>query len=185
MHHLLFLILGISLIVGCQSDSKTNKNKTSTGDVKTILLVRHAEKTNQSQDPPLSVAGRQRAIRLAKMLKAHPIAAVYSTDFDRTKSTAEPISAIHNLETQIYGTSDLTLLTSNLNELEPGKMAVVVGHSNTTPVVVKLLDKKSSFNLIDESDYDNIFIVEIDPKGKVKSRKTTFDAFEVKILDGH
>jgi phosphohistidine phosphatase SixA len=184
MRYPLFLILAISLIAGCRSDSNSNKNKTS-GDVKTILLVRHAEKTNQSEDPPLSVSGRQRAIRLAKMLKAHPISAVYSTDFERTKSTAEPISAIHSLETQIYGTSDLTQLRSKLHTLETGEMAVVVGHSNTTPVVVKLLDEKSSFNLIDESDYENIFIVEIDQKGKVKSMKTTFDAFEAKILEGH
>lgn len=184
MRYLLFLFLAFSIIIGCQSDAKTNKNKAS-DEVKTILLVRHAEKTNQSQDPPLSVAGRQRAIRLAKMLKAYPISAIYSTDFERTKSTADPISAIHGVETQIYGTSDLTQLRSKLFELEPGQMAVVVGHSNTTPVVVKLLDDKSSFNLIDESDYENIFIVEIDQKGKIQSRKTSFDAFESEALQGH
>ena len=63
-----------------------------------IFLVRHAEKaaspvrqvtpamTAAGDDPPLSAAGRERAARLAAILRSAGIAHVFSTEFLRTRT---------------------------------------------------------------------------------------------------
>jgi phosphohistidine phosphatase SixA len=181
MKNLLLFFISICLFISCQSDS-TPDDQFNFNVVKTILLVRHAEKVDLSKDPPLSEAGMKRAERLGAMLKNHPIKSVFSSDYDRTRSTAAPVSRAYGLNTQIYETDDLTLLKKELLKLKMGEMAVVVGHSNTTPVVVNLLDNKGTFEQIDESDYENIFLVKMNEKGEVSSIKTSFDAYEKATL---
>src|SRR3954467_5338840 len=61
-----------------------------------VILVRHAELQGAAMaDPkslPLSSAGKERAQRLAGMLRDAGIAAIYVTDFARTNQTAQPLS---------------------------------------------------------------------------------------------
>ena len=61
-----------------------------------VILVRHAELQGAAMaDPkslPLSPVGRERAQRLAGMLKDSEVAAIYVTDFARTNQTALPLS---------------------------------------------------------------------------------------------
>ena len=71
-------------------------------------IVRHAEKetstTNgtMTSDVPLSNAGKQRAEALKELLQKENIKHVFSTNYIRTKSTAQPlVDAIH-IPIQIY-----------------------------------------------------------------------------------
>ena len=151
---------------------------------KTILLIRHAEQKAQSPDPPLTQEGGQRAVRISQMLKAQPVFAVYTSQFLRTKMTAKVISIPHKLELIEYGTDDLTKLVDRLKEVPFGKMAVVVGHSNTTPVVVKLLDDKTDYPQINHDDFDQIYLVRIFEDGEVRTELTNYDAYEKSLTQG-
>jgi broad specificity phosphatase PhoE len=63
--------------------------------VTTILIVRHSQSTWNSErrwqghaDPPLSDAGREQAIALARSLEGIHLDAIYASDLDRAATTA-------------------------------------------------------------------------------------------------
>ena len=68
---------------------------------KAVLVVRHAEKISD-EDERLTEAGRTRAGRLAEMLKKSGIAAIYSTDTERTIGTAQPLADSLGQKVRIY-----------------------------------------------------------------------------------
>src|SRR5690606_3339662 len=69
----------------------------------TFVVVRHAEKVDDgSRDPSLTDAGSARADALARMLRSRDVVAVYATDFRRTRNTAQPTAAVHDLSIISY-----------------------------------------------------------------------------------
>lgn len=128
-----------------------------------VFLVRHAEKANNTSDPPLTAAGHDRAGALARALRSARLDHVHSSDYIRTRDTAAPTAADQELDVELYDPSDLAGLADAL--LEAGGRHLVVGHSNTTPSVVALLggDPESA---IDEGDeYDRLYVVTVGPHG--------------------
>ena len=102
-----------------------------------VILLRHAEKVDDSADPELSEEGKQRADQLAKMLRDTNIDKIHSTDFKRTKSTAGPLAGVKKADIEIYNPRRLVEFAAQLKAA--GGTHVVVGHSNTTPQLVELL----------------------------------------------
>jgi len=49
-----------------------------------------------------------------------------------------------------------------------GEVVLIVGHSNTTPFLVNMVLGEDKFQQLDESDYDEIFIVKSKEVGKGK-----------------
>ena len=130
-----------------------------------IYLVRHAEKqayTSAAGGPGLTGCGLQRAQRLAEFLLDVPLAAVYSTDFRRTRETAAPVVDATALTLQIYPHDALEPFAAQLKK--QGQNALVVGHSNTTGVLAGLLsgDPGAPF---DESEYDRLYQVVVSETG--------------------
>ena len=80
---------------------------TLTSCTRTYYIVRHAEKAapdaSMSTDVPLSEAGRERSLALQRQLQDEKISAIYSTNYIRTKNTAEPLSAAIGVPVGIYG----------------------------------------------------------------------------------
>ena len=62
------------------------------GKVTTVILVRHAEKQSEGDDPSLTAAGKERALALVHVLGEMDVAAVYSTPYARTRETAQPLA---------------------------------------------------------------------------------------------
>lgn len=129
------------------------------------LLVRHAEKdtsqagaTMMMADPALTPTGHARAKKLAELYQKEPIQALYSSNFQRTKSTLAPLAEKKGLQIQIYNHKELQVLANQLLEIKNG-WVVVAGHSNTTPSLVNLLLKENKFEPFDESNYNTYFIV--------------------------
>jgi len=59
----------------------------------TVFLVRHAEKADAPrEDPPLLETGTARAQLLARILGKSGIKAIYTSQYLRTKATAEPLA---------------------------------------------------------------------------------------------
>ena len=122
-----------------------------------IYIVRHAEKDSVGQDPNLTAAGLQRAIDLADYLGNKKIRNIYSTNTNRTKQTAGPISERKGLKIQVYENDTLQKFLYRI--LESGNNALIVGHSNTSVRMLKELSLTPSITSIPEDDYDNLFIV--------------------------
>lgn len=134
---------------------KPNNEKETT----TFVFVRHAEKDTIKGDPSLTSLGMVRAQDLASMLADVPLTAVFSTNFKRTKSTAQPTAISKDLELNIYDHKDLQACANEIYSKHAGGTVLVVGHSNSTPNFINLLLGEKQINQIDEKDYDNLFIV--------------------------
>jgi phosphohistidine phosphatase SixA len=146
---------------------------TVSGQSTTYILLRHAEKdtstagsTAMTADPPLAPKGALRAQNLLKILEAYQPDAIYSTNYTRTRSTVTPLSKKFSKEIQLYDPKQLTAFAEQLLQIQ-GKTIVVVGHSNTTPVLVNLLIKETGkYPNLDDSDYSHLWIVTVtDGKG--------------------
>lgn len=135
----------------------------------TVILVRHAEKVSDgSKDPELSDAGKVRAIALAKLMKELKVDAIYSTGFKRTQNTVAPLAMAKNLTITSYDAMKGEEIDQILKKF-PGGTIVICGHSNTTPWVANYLTgKEKEYKDFDDSDYDNILILNVIEKGKAK-----------------
>jgi phosphohistidine phosphatase SixA len=122
-----------------------------------IYLVRHAEKLDNSTDPNLSECGNQRAQQLSKMLSKTNISAIYSTKYQRTMQTAEPMSTLKHLKIENYDPNDLEGFYLQLKQKK--RSALIVGHSNTTPVLTSFLTQQKIAPLTEE-DYQYLYQVQ-------------------------
>lgn len=145
----------------------------------TVFLVRHAEKENEpKQDPPLTKEGVARSQELARVLSAAGVKAIYTSQFLRTKQTAEPLvaktGATVTALTLKPNPANLRLISDEstaelINKIlaRPGESALVIGHSNWIPDVIKMLGS-DVVPTIDEQKFDDLFIVTVYGKGKAK-----------------
>jgi broad specificity phosphatase PhoE len=121
------------------------------------IVVRHAEKVDESADPPLSSAGRRRAAELARALQDLPLAAIYTTRFQRTRATAAPTAAAHSVEAKrLDGTP--AEIAATLRQKHAADTVLVVGHSDTVPRIVHALGGPDLPDLPSDA-YDNLFVV--------------------------
>lgn len=147
--------------------------------VTTVYLVRHAEKAaTPPADPPLSEAGQARAKALVRILGKAGIKTIYTSQFMRTKQTAEPLAQALGLTNTIVPVAMDTTMKNELApqylkemvgriQAKPGESALIVGHSNTVPALIKALGGDVVPN-IPETDYDNLFVVTVYANGKAK-----------------
>lgn len=133
---------------------------------KTILLVRHAEKVDSSQDPDLSPEGKQRAQRLIKAIGGYRPGAFFSTNFKRTRDTLAPLAAKRKKEVQIYDARKPQDLIDQIMKSET-KRFVVSGHSNTIPGLANLIAKKELFKNLDDSEHSVIWLIKM-KDGKIR-----------------
>ena len=140
----------------------------------TVIFVRHAEKaTLPADDPALSPAGQRRAAELKRQLvDADVIAgvdAVYSTPYRRTEETARPIAEALDIPLNSYDAADTELIMEQIVRDHKGEIILVVGHSNTIPLLIGNMGASKSVPEIAENEYDNIYVVSIPWFGKTKT----------------
>jgi broad specificity phosphatase PhoE len=135
----------------------------------TILIVRHAEaEPGDSPDPSLSDAGRARAKALAAVAANAGVGAVYATQYARTKETAAPAAAGAGVSV-IESAVARTTLAEQSKELgrriaseHAGGTVLVVGHSNTVPLLVAALGGVT-IPEIAHTEYDRLYVIVLDP----------------------
>lgn len=152
----LFIVFG--MLIGFEAPSYAD-------DDTVIYLVRHSEKLSGS-DPALSELGIARTAALAGRLKEAGIAHVFSSDFKRTRMTATPVAEQSNVDVTIYNVRALRQFVTELEAFaKPAKGNIlVVGHSNTTPVVASFLTK-TEFPMLNEDQYDHLYVVRQNEEG--------------------
>ena len=131
-----------------------------------VFVVRHAEKAADSNEPgvPLSAAGRARAEKLAAVLAKTGVTAIYSTDMVRTLGTVEPLARTLKIPVQKYapwgadGKADLLPLAKAIHADHARDIVLVVGHSDTVPLLLKALGCIEPVE-IPSRQFDDLFVV--------------------------
>lgn len=123
----------------------------------TIILVRHAEKAGPTGDVPLNAAGHQRAALLSKMLRDTRLTAIYTTELERTRQTAQPIAKAQSITPTIIAAKDTEALITALKAARPTDTILVVSHSNVVPVIAERLATK--IPPLDDSDYSRLIVI--------------------------
>lgn len=132
-----------------------------------VYVVRHAERadggasapqmTGARPDPPLSAAGKTRADKLASMLSASGIGAIYATEFIRTQQTAAPVATMLKLKATVLSSASAADLVARMKADHPNDIVLVVGHSNTIPEIIKALGGPAV--TVADDEYDKLFLV--------------------------
>lgn len=130
---------------------------TFSADNYSLYLVRHAEKLTDVNNPALTACGAVRAELLANMLSKTDITAIYSTSYQRTMQTVEPLANIQKMAIKNYNPKQLEPFAHQLRQKREN--ALVVGHSNTTPMLVELLSEQKVAPLT-EQDYQYLYQVQ-------------------------
>ena len=133
-----------------------------------VILVRHAEKAAEpANDPPLTTAGEARAKELLAAVKDAGVSAIITTQVVRTKATAAPAAQALNLVPEILAASNdpnNARVVADAIRKHAGETMLVVGHSNTVPLIIAALGAKEPAPICDAS-YDNLYIVTIGGDG--------------------
>ena len=109
-----------------------------------VLVVRHAEKVDNSTDPVLSAAGTARAEALAEALADAKVEHVIVSQRQRTRLTAAPLMQARGLPAgggrvrQRHEAPTWRNVAAAVRR-QSGKVVLVVGHSNTVPALVHAL----------------------------------------------
>jgi len=145
----------------------------------TVFLVRHADKdTTPPDNPPLNELGRKRSQVLARTLKEAGIKAIYTSQFLRTQQTAEPLATLlgvtpASIPLRMDVRDPRRVSDQSIRDIvdkihaHAGDAALVVGHSNTVPEVIRMLGG-NVVPTIDERQFDDLFVVTVYEKGKAK-----------------
>ena len=132
--------------------------------VTTVILVRHAEKVDDAlaDDVALSDEGMARATELARVLQRTKIDAIYTTQWLRTRQTAEPIAKAQRVIPAVArsGRTYAADLGKKIRAEHSGKTTLVIGHSNSTRDVLRELGITDA-PYIPETQYDDLFVVSL------------------------
>lgn len=136
-----------------------------------VIVVRHAETdTAADPDPGLSVDGRERAARLAKMLsQARPVRgidAIFTSEFRRTQQTATPLSETLALPLNVVPAATWDALPRKIKREHRGEYVLVAGNNATIPPLVAALSGEQI--ALREDEYDAMFIVFVPQISKPK-----------------
>jgi broad specificity phosphatase PhoE len=127
-----------------------------------ILLVRHAEKLNNTENSPLSSSGQTRAEILVGMAKNAGVGAIYTTAYCRAIQTAQPLALHLQLPIRVIRTNSdpqssdcataaglvidevtvadvQTEIVKVVRNQNTASTILIVGHSNTVPQFIKAL----------------------------------------------
>jgi broad specificity phosphatase PhoE len=140
-------------------------------DVRTIYLVRHADKVSEDTDASLSDAGRRRAECLASTLADSHIDKIYVSDLQRTGQTAAPLANKLHLKPVVMPLNKPAELIAALRS-EKAANVLVVWHGTTLPSILLALGG-SQVPPIANTEYDRFYILTV---GTAKDSTTRFTA---------
>ena len=145
--------------------------------VTTVILVRHAEKVIDPNNPDvdLSPAGQARAQELVRMFGDAGINAIYATQYKRTLETAKPLADKLGLPVNQVNSKSTADLLAQIRSQHSGQVIFISGHNNTVPEIIAALGGPT-YPTIPETEYDNLYIVTVYRTGKAKVVKLKYGA---------
>jgi 2,3-bisphosphoglycerate-dependent phosphoglycerate mutase len=147
----------------------------SESEITTVILVRHAEKgTTPKDDPLLTDAGKLRATHVADMLSNAGVQAIYTSQYERTKLTAEPLAKKLGINATVIDAAKSDAFANAIRSKNEGQIVLVVGHSNTLPEIIHALGGPEIPEL-DDQEYDSFFVLSVPQSGESKLLKLKFN----------
>lgn len=170
---ILFALLGAVVVFAYLS--------TFSRPVTTVILVRHAEKNIEPDDPDpdLSPAGQARAQELVRVFSDAGINAIYATQYKRTQETVKPLADRLSLPVIQVDSKNTNELLTQIRSQHRGQVIFVSGHNNTVPEIIAALGGPQ-FPIIPDSEFDNLYLVTVYRTGKAKVVKLKYGAVSSK-----
>lgn len=131
----------------------------------TVVLVRHAEKVDASADPLLSEAGETRARVLANVLADADLDLVLTSPLQRTRMTAALSAAAHAKTPEAIGfdggtPAHVAAVVARIRAVDDDDVVLVVGHSNTIPLIARALGYGAAD--MPDCEYDRLTVLVIE-----------------------
>ncbi len=127
----------------------------------TVIIVRHAEKADQSANPPLAEAGLVRALVLSQVLADAGVTRVLSTPYVRTRETARPTAEAAGVPVTELSDGAVEPFVAAVRAASPEDVILIVGHSNTVDKIAQALGDTHPETLTD-CDYDRLTVLTLD-----------------------
>jgi broad specificity phosphatase PhoE len=132
---------------------------------KTVILVRHGEKADAGADPLLSEAGHARATALAEAIADARPSHVFTSTLKRTELTARPAAKFHSVTIEAVGmnggaAAHVADTAARVRALPDEAVVLVVGHSNTIPLIARALGYKAAADM-PECEYDRLTVLDL------------------------
>ncbi|HEX7720778.1 MAG TPA: phosphoglycerate mutase family protein [Pyrinomonadaceae bacterium] len=164
---MLFAILGAVVVFGYFTTFRR--------PVTTIILIRHAEKIIDPNNPDvdLSAAGQARAQEIARVFGDAGINAIYATQYKRTQETVKPLSDKTGAPVTIVNSKGTADLLAQIRAQHSGQTIFIAGHNNTVPEIIEALGGPK-YPTIPETEYDNLYVVTVYRTGKAKVVKMKY-----------
>lgn len=128
----------------------------------TVFVLRHAEReAGTDPDPSLSLAGQLRAQRLAGVFGADRelgVEAIIVTELRRTQETARPLANALGVPVVVVPAAEPRAAARRALGDYGGKRILIVGHSNTIPVIVRELSGERVAELA-ETDHETLYVI--------------------------
>ena len=147
----------------------------------TILFVRHADtdaEMGAGGDPPLNARGRARAELLADFLQNVDVVAgvdaIYVSEFQRTRQTAEPLAARLKLPIETADQTDTVGFMANVLHKHQGEIVLIVSHSNLIAPLIDEIHGSKNLPEFGHDDYGDLYIVTYPWWGKVKTLRLPY-----------
>ena len=143
--------------------------------VTTVILIRHAEKNIEpnNPDPDLSPAGQARAQELVRMFGDTGLNAIYATQYKRTQQTVKPLADRLGLPVNQVNSKNTADLLAQIRAQHSGEVIFISGHNNTVPEIITALGGPT-YPVIPEAEFDNLYIVSVYRTGKAKVVKLKY-----------
>ncbi|MGH8186576.1 MAG: phosphoglycerate mutase family protein [Steroidobacteraceae bacterium] len=136
-----------------------------------VFVVRHGETDGSiDADPELSVEGRERAARLARVLsKAKPnrgIDAIFASEVRRTHQSVTPLSETLALPVNLVPTAAWSELPRRITREHRGEYVLVAGNAASVTQLVEALSGEDA--TLRDDEYDSLFVVFVPQIAKTK-----------------
>ncbi len=144
----------------------------------TVILVRHAEKADDSRDPELSPAGQERAALLARMLMHADVRGLLASEFQRTRQTLRPLAEALGLPIRIVPTDQPLEALAVAVRGNRGHSTVIASHSDRIPVLLREL-AGVEIEPIGEDEYNRLYVVTMLGEGEARVLELRYGEGEV------
>lgn len=126
----------------------------------TVILVRHAEKADDSRDALLSAEGQERAQALAATLAGGLPDHIFTSPMQRTILTAAPTAEAAGVTPQAIGferglPAHVEEVAAAVRALPQDSVVLIVDHSNVVPLIARALGYAEAAD-VPECEFDRL-----------------------------
>lgn len=146
----------------------------------TVIVTRYADVLSTGgDDPPLSPHGQRRAQELARVLGDVDVVAGLDAIFvaanKRTRDTSVPVSVL--TEAPVHTLEDPTAMSDLVERIlkdYKGKIVLLIAEPEQIQPAIREMHGSKKLPAIEDTEYDNLYIVSIPWFGKVKTLRLRY-----------